>query len=120
MTQAASQYAAFAKDIARSMTVFTLRDAGGYPAHMNASGERAMPFWSSLARVKKIIETVPAYANFEPEQISWAKFRDEWLPECKEEGLLIGVNWSGPRALGYDLPPDSVRERIEHYLKKLD
>jgi len=68
-----------------------------------------MPFWSSLARVRKIIKTVPAYANFRPVEVSWEAFRDIWLSELAAEGLLVGVNWSGSRAVGYDVSPEDLR-----------
>jgi len=84
---------------------------------MNSEGKRAQPFWSSLSRVELIKKNVPAYAAFEPHEISWEAFRDRWLPGLKKEGILIGVNWSGDRAKGYDIDSDFVREAIEIQLK---
>ena len=116
MSQAASQYAAFARDVAEHGRVWTLRDDGGFPSPKTPDGNRAMPFWSSLSRVERIIATVTAYAGFQPFEISWDLFRDKWLPGLERDGLLVGVNWSGPRALGYDLAPKDVRARIEYEL----
>lgn len=116
MSQAASQYSAFARDVAQHGRVWTVRDAGGFPAPKTLGGNRAMPFWSSLARVERIIATVPAYAGFQPFEISWELFRDKWLPGLERDGLLVGVNWSGPHALGYDLVPKDVRARIDYEL----
>ena len=76
-----------------------------------------MPFWSSLSRAKKIVANVPAYAGFEPVEMSWKEFRDEWLPQLAEADELLGVNWNGPRAVGYDLPGETVKLAVEHYLK---
>lgn len=80
---------------------------------MTSAGKRAMPFWSSLSRVERILEGVAAYGGFEPVEMSWEKFRDEWLPELDAEGQLVGVNWSGARAVGYDVAPASVRAAVE-------
>ena len=88
---------------------WTVRDEAGYPAPENREGRRAQPFWSSRPRVERIIETVPAYSGFEPEEIPLADFMDEWLPDLERDGVLIGVNWSGPTATGYDVERETWR-----------
>jgi hypothetical protein len=120
MSQGASQYASFARDVAEHGRVWTVRDSGGFPAPKTPDGNRAMPFWSSLSRVERIIATVPAYASFQPYEIAWELFRDNWLPGLERDGVLVGVNWSGPRALGYDITPKDVRARIDCELNKSD
>jgi hypothetical protein len=117
VTQAASQAAAFYRDVARTRRVWTIEDERGYPAPMTLEGKRAMPFWSSLARAKKIVRTVPAYAGFTPVEFSWEQFKNEWLPELRSEGQLVGVNWSSARATGYDEQPDQLLRNIEYYLQ---
>jgi hypothetical protein len=109
MSQAASQYAAFWRDVRRGRKVWTVRDDDGCPAPVTSSGRRAMPFWSTLSRVRRVIKTVPAYGAFVPHEMPWEEFRDSWLPELEAGGLLVGVNWSGPRALGYDMTPADIR-----------
>ena len=113
MTQAASQAAAFYRDVAKARTVWTVRDDGGFPAPKTSSGKRAQPFWSSRSRVEKIIATIPAYASFQPFEVSWADFCDAWVPGLTRDGLLVGVNWSGTRALGYDLEAVEVQKNVE-------
>lgn len=120
MSNAASHAAAFYRQVATEGKVWTVQDVGGIPAPLNSEGKRAMPFWSSLSRVKKIISNVPAYSGFEPKEISWEGFRDRWLTGLKRDGLLVGVNWSGPKAKGYDLEPDTVRQAIEFQLCQSD
>jgi ABC-type phosphate/phosphonate transport system substrate-binding protein len=116
MSQAGSQAWAFYREVAEKRVVWTVRDAGGFPAPKNSSGERAQPFWSSRSRVEKIIATVPAYANFEPYEISWEYFCAKWVPGLTEDGLLVGVNWSGPRAKGYDLEPGKLQEYVQNVI----
>lgn len=120
MSTAAAQWAAFAREVAASGRVWAVRDEGGFPAPMTSTGRRAMPFWSTRSRAERVIATVPAYGGFTPHEIAWAEFRDEWLVGAKERGELIGVNWSGPRATGYDIEPDDVRARVEYELGKTE
>jgi hypothetical protein len=113
MSQASSQAWAIYRQFAKERRLWTVRDAGGFPAPKTASGQRAQPFWSSLSRVKKIIKTVPAYNGFEPYEISWDEFSQKWVPGLSKDGQLVGVNWSGPRAIGYDLEPGKVKQSVE-------
>jgi hypothetical protein len=119
MSNAASHANAFYRQVAQDKKIWTVKDAVGFPSPMNSEGKRAQPFWSSLSRVELIKKNVPAYAAFEPHEISWEAFRDRWLPGLKKDGILIGVNWSGQRAKGYDIESDCVREAIENQLKNL-
>ncbi|GAA0656611.1 DUF2750 domain-containing protein [Rheinheimera tangshanensis] len=119
MGQSASQAHAFYKDVAKNKKVWTIRDEGGYPAPKTRTGQRSQPFWSTLSRVQKIIKNVPAYNGFEPVELSWDEFRDKWLPGLTKDGLLVGVNWSGKNATGYDLDAPWVRECVEIQIKEL-
>jgi hypothetical protein len=80
---------------------------------MTQSGRRAQPFWSTLSRVERIIKSVPAYSGFAPEEIPWEMFCLAWVPDLTRDGLLVGVNWSGKHAIGYDLEPERVRQNVE-------
>ena len=113
MSQSASQAAAFYREVAQAKAVWTVRDDGGYPAPLNGSGERAQPFWSSLKRAEKIIATVPAYRLFQPVEISWSDFTAKWVPGLAQDKIMVGVNWTGMRATGYDLPPEDVKRNVE-------
>jgi hypothetical protein len=109
MSHAASQYAAFWRDVKRSRRVWTVKDDDGFPAPKTRSGQRAMPFWSTLSRVQRIIKTVPAYSSFMPYEMSWEELRDEWLPQLEDSRMLAGVNWSGRNAVGYDVAPQDMK-----------
>lgn len=112
MSQAASHASAFYREVAATRMLWTIRDAGGYPAPIGADGRRAQPFWSSRARAERVISSVPAYAGFQPVEISWDKFLSAWVPGLTRDGVLVGVNWSGERALGYDVEPDRVAPNV--------
>lgn len=112
MSQAASQAAAFYRDVASNQKLWTVEDDVGIPAPMTSTGRRSMPFWSSLSRVKKVISTAPAYSGFRPRELTWSEFVGEWVGELKQDGYLVGVNWSGPRVRGYDCEPDDVVRNV--------
>ena len=80
---------------------------------MTTGGKRAQPFWSTRSRVEKIVKSVPAYSGFEPEEIPWERFCSFWIPELARDGYHVGVNWSGKRAVGYDLEPNELRQNVE-------
>ena len=112
MSQAASQAAAFRKDILRSGKVFTIEDDGGMPAPETAEGRRALPFWSTRSRAEKIITGVEAYRGFRPVEWTLEEF-EEQLDALEDDGMLVGVNWSGSGAKGYDVEPADVRGWLE-------
>ena len=113
MSQAGSQAWAFYRDVAKQRKVWTIRDDAGFPTSTTRDGKTAMPFWSSLSRVKKIISTVPAYAGFKPYELSWDDFCKAWVPGLTKDGLLVGVNWSGKKAIGYDMEPKRLQDNVE-------
>ena len=114
MSQSASQAAAFRRDLcSNGGRVWTVEDDGGIPAPETAEGKRSMPFWSSVSRVEKIIDNVDAYSGFRPREMSLAEFEGEILVELEDDGLLVGVNWSGENATGYDVEPADVRGWLE-------
>lgn len=116
MSQAASQAWVFYRDVARLRAVWTVRDADGYLAPILSGGRRAQPFWSSRSRFERIIETVTAYASFSPEEISWETFCSVCVPGLPRDGLLVGVNWSGKRAIGYDMEPLELQRNVANVI----
>jgi hypothetical protein len=115
VSQAASQATAFYHDVARNHKMWTIRDEQGYPAPKASDGTRSQPFWSSLSRAQRIVETVAAYKGMWPVEISWAEFCDTLLPELERDGMKVGLNWSGPMAVGYDREAIGVRRSVEAY-----
>lgn len=120
MSQAAPQAAAFYRDAVKHGNVWTLRDERGFPAPLNPEGYRAEPFWSSRSRVERVIKNVDAYKSFEPVEVPLDEFIARWLPALDRDGLRVGVNWSGPRAVGYDIEPQSVRHSLEAHRQSLN
>jgi hypothetical protein len=106
--QSASHAAAFYREVAASGSVWTVRDSNGFPAPKNSQGRRAQPFWSSRSRAERIVATVAAYSEFAVVEISWVEFSERWIRGLRKDGILVGVNWSGTEATGYDVEPEQV------------
>jgi len=119
MSQSSAQASAFYKDIALSGNVWSIRDKDGIPAPVGDSGKRSMPFWSSAKRAEKVINNVPAYQGFEVFNIELDVFLGRWLIGLEKDGLQVGVNWSGNKAIGYDVAPQNVKANIEHHLSNV-
>lgn len=112
MSTAAAQTKHFFNEVVKDGLVWAIHDDSGFPAPLNGSGERAMPFWSLESRAQKVIASVATYRNFTPHKLTLQEFTDRWLPGLEKDGLVVGINWSGDCATGYDLKPEEVRARL--------
>ena len=119
MSQSSAQASAFYQEIASAGSVWSIRDKDGIPAPIGDGGKRSMPFWSLSSRAEKVINTVPAYKGFTVFEIELAVFTERWLSGLQKDGLQVGVNWSGSKAVGYDLPPQDVKLSLEHHLSNV-
>ncbi len=108
MSLSAAHTAAFRREVPAEGRVWSIRDARGFPAPALADGSRAMPFWSKQSRARRVVAAVPAYGEFEVVEIPAAEWLDSWLPGLTRDGLLVGVNWAGAHAVGFDLTPSRV------------
>lgn len=102
----------FYEEVVKKQVVFTLRDKNGYVVPQNLEGKRSMPFWSLRKRVEKIIGTVPAYKNFKIKKFTVKEFK-QWCASLRKDKQLVGLNWSGKKATGYDIEPDVVLKAID-------
>ena len=113
MTVSAAQAGAFYREVVKGGVVYAVRDAAGFPAPLTSSGQRAMPFWSKRSRAQKVVDTVAAYGSLEVVAIPVDEWRSEWLPDLEQDGLQVGVNWSGANATGYDLSVADLLRNID-------
>ena len=116
MSVSAAQAEAFYQEVLRAGEVWAIRDGAGFPAPLTPEG-RAMPFWSARSRAMKVIDNVDAYEGFEPVQLTLDEWRSRWLPGLAKDGIRVGLNWSGARAVGYDLNPDDVEDNLSARLR---
>jgi hypothetical protein len=109
MSLSGAHRAAFRREASQGGRVYAIRDTSGYPAPAHPdSGRRAMPFWSKPTRAQLIVKHVTAYHGFEVVPITVDDWLSNWMVSLEHDGLLVGVNWAGARATGYDLTPGQV------------
>jgi len=113
MSQSALHAAAFYQEVAKARVLWTIRDAGGFPAPMTPSEYRVQPFWSSCSRAQRIIKNVAAYGEFKPFEVSWDDFCSSWVHRLARDNIKVGVNWSGKNAVGYDLDAALVQRVVQ-------
>jgi len=113
MSTSVERLEAFCREVAQSKTVWAVKDANGFPAPFGTDGKRAMPFWSSQLRALQLVSIAPQFTGFEPVPLDWEVFCGRWLPGLERDGLLVGVNWVGLRASGFDLLPSELKVNVE-------
>ena len=103
MSLSGAHKAAFRREAPQEGRVFSIRDADGFPISTGA-----LPFWSKQSRAKRVVTQVEAYRDFDVVEIDMDDWLGTWLPDLERDGFLVGVNWAGPRATGYDMAPTQV------------
>ena len=116
MTEMSSQddhFSEFFRDALATGYVYSMLDDGQIPTPTNDDGVRAMPFWSSVERVEKVIEQYEKIGILKPIRIPLAAFKREWLPGIEADKLKVGINWVGRPAAGFDIDPSEVLQHLE-------
>jgi hypothetical protein len=113
MSLSGAHKAAFRREVLQQKRVYAIRDQRGYPAPAGEDGRRAVPFWSRPTRARRVADQVTAFAGFEVMGIELDDWLEGWLPCLERDGLLVGVNWSGVKATGFDMTPAQVTEWFE-------
>jgi hypothetical protein len=108
MSIASAHAAAFRREVSTDRQVWTLLEDDEYIAPHKPDGTRAMPFWSKGSRAKLVVEQVAAYHGLTIVSFALEPWLTDLLPWLAEQSVLAGINWSGERALGYDVPAKDV------------
>jgi len=110
MSQSAAQATAFFREVTRFEVVWFVHDDAGSPAPVTSSGRRAQPFWSSAGRAERAAQV---WGNgLRAGSVPLAVWRRERLAALARDGFLVGVNWTGPRLVGWDFTVEQVRARL--------
>ncbi|GEA86635.1 DUF2750 domain-containing protein [Cellulomonas cellasea] len=112
MRTSAAHAAAFYRDALALGSVWGVADSGGLPTVTPVDGTPAMPFWSTRGRAARVLAAASTFAGFEPVESPLGEWRTRWLPGLAGDGIHVGLNWSGPHAQGYDLPPADVERNL--------
>lgn len=105
---------AFYRDVIASGEVFLVEhETRGSVTWRLAGSQHARPVWSSRRRAVRMLEGPLAKPGLVIVRHSWDEFRDSIAPAIEREGILVGLNWAGRKARGYNIPPSDVVARIE-------
>jgi hypothetical protein len=114
VSQSGSQAAAFFREIAHHRLVWFVRDDRGSPAPETESRKRVFPYWSSQARARRAASIWGG--GLRAESVPLDAWRSAELPALAAEDYLIGINWTGPRLVGWDFTVAEVLNRLDHAL----
>jgi hypothetical protein len=112
VSTSAAHASTFYREVIEHQEIWAIRDENGFPAPTNPDGHRSMPFWSLLSRAERVLTSVSDYRNFDVVSLPLEQWTTKWLPGLDHDGILVGLNWSGPRATGFDLTPMTVMEAL--------
>jgi hypothetical protein len=96
--------------------VHTFSENGNYIVY-EVKGSEIIPFWSSLARMEAIRSEIPKYAKFGIQTLELPAFLSEMLSRMDEEGILVGLNWTGNRLTGFNAEPEEVKRNFESRMR---
>ncbi|MEM7755436.1 MAG: DUF2750 domain-containing protein [Planctomycetota bacterium] len=106
---------AFYREVAVSQEVYTLEydDGDGVPLWPLDQGRKARPFWSSARRIREMLDGPLAKKRLRIAAFTWHGFVEGIAPDLEAESILVGVNWHGPRARGYNVPVNRVIAAVD-------
>ncbi|NED84588.1 DUF2750 domain-containing protein [Streptomyces sp. SID11233] len=110
MSQSGAQAAAFFRDVCENGVVWLVRNGEGSPTHLSADGTRSLPFWSTSPRARRAAKIWEG--GLRARSMPLDTWCDLVLPDAARAGLVIGINWSGPRQVGWSFTPKEVLDRL--------
>lgn len=116
MSIAAAQSDKFKEEVVNKGRAFTFTNNDELLVYPVAAGD-TVPFWSSRSRLETIQKRLPKYRQWQITELTFAEFWKR-LDQLERERLLIGVNWSGARLTGYNIPVAELRDGLRFYLDK--
>jgi hypothetical protein len=91
----------FVKTVVEQDAAYTYQTGTEYPI-FPMHGAEVMPFWSSQELAKQVQSDHEEYRDFKIARVDFDQFFHSLLPEMAEQGVLIGLNWSGRELIGFD------------------
>jgi len=105
---------AFYREVLASGEVFGVEHEEDGPVVWHLAGNvHARPFWSARSRAVRMLEGPLKRPGLVIVREAWPEFVRATVPRMEAQDLLVGVNWSGMRARGYNLPPRDVVAAVE-------
>ncbi|USN98482.1 MAG: DUF2750 domain-containing protein [Phycisphaeraceae bacterium] len=105
---------AFYREVIASGELFTVEHEEDGPIEWHlAGGIHARPFWSARSRAVRMLQGPLRRRGLVIVPVIWHEFCSRIVPEMRSAGQLVGLNWHGARARGYNLDPDAVVQAVE-------
>ena len=117
MTVASIHASKFHEQVVRDGKVFTFTEEGEFLVFRIREFE-VVPFWSSRSRMIRIQEEHAKYSRFAIDEISFDEFYVKTLKQLEDEGIHVGLNWSGVRLVGYDTSVEDLRKCLAYQIGK--
>lgn len=117
MSNAGAQANKFYEEVAENRSLWFAENREAIALEFDVKDNRvSFPLWSSKSRVQRIIKLNSEWLEgFTPKEISWDSFKEILVPILREKDRLVGVNLSGARISGFDMPIDSVIRQVEAF-----
>jgi hypothetical protein len=115
MSSASAQAHKFYEEVARSRSLWFMENTSGTALEFDLNdGKVSFPLWSSESRIKRLEKLNPALLGaFRPRQISWSALIEVLVPLLQNKQRVVGVNLSGPRLSGFDMPVEMLVRNVE-------
>lgn len=110
---------AFYREVFASGELFGVEHEETGPVVWHLAGDvHARPFWSARSRAVRMLDGPLRRKGLVIQVMTWPEFVGSVVPSMEAEGLLVGVNWAGMRARGYNLEPRAVVEAVEQLRRR--
>ena len=117
MSSGGAQATKFYEEVSANKSLWFAEDEKGIALEFDVKdGKVSFPLWSSKSRVLRLQKLNPdLLRGYAPREISWEHFKDVLVPILKQRQRLVGVNLSGKKLSGFDMPVDSVIRQVEAF-----
>ena len=76
----------------------------------------SLPLWSSKSRIERLKKLNPELlGDVEARSVSWAQFKEHFLPILQDDEKVVGINLSGKNLTGIDIPASILVKQIDAF-----
>ncbi|AIF98877.1 DUF2750 domain-containing protein [Alteromonas australica] len=76
----------------------------------------SLPLWSSKSRIERLKKLNPELlGDVEAQSVSWAQFKEHFLPILQDDEKVVGINLSGKNLTGIDIPASILVTQVEAF-----
>lgn len=117
MSSAVTQANKFYEEVAKTKVVWF----GVLPEELllefDSEGNKvSLPVWSSKSRIDRLKKLNPDLMhNVEPRSVSWEQFKVQFVPILSPKQKVVGVNLSGKKLSGIDIPVSLLVKQVEAF-----